>query len=270
MADVELQAIGTTASVKLTDRSAAEPARGILARRLDALDRAASHFRDDSELMLLQRLPREPRRVSRELFDTTAAALWAARVTGGAVDPTAEAGGGAGWQAVELEPRGRTLRLAPGARLDFGATGKALAADRIAGAIHAATGAGVLVSLGGDIAVAGDGEGWPVGIADDHRTDPQDAQQVVRIDRGGLATSSTCVRSTPQGHHILDPLTGEPAAGPWRTVSVAASSCLAANAASTAAIVMGDAAPAWLERQGLPARLVAHDGEITLTAGWPE
>ena len=51
-----------------------------------------------------------------------------------------------------------------------GATAKALAADRIAARAADAAGCGVLVSLGGDVAIAGEppGEGWQVGVADDH------------------------------------------------------------------------------------------------------
>ena len=92
---------------------------------------------------------------------------------------------------------------------------------------------------------------------------------------GGLATSSTAARRWRHGgdvlHHILDPRTGLPAATPWRTVSVAAGNCLDANTASTAAILLGAKAPAWLTAHGLPARLVPEDGgPIVYTPGWPE
>jgi thiamine biosynthesis lipoprotein len=56
----------------------------------------------------------------------------------------------------------------------------------------------------------------------------------------------------------------------WRTVSVAAGSCLSANAASTAAIVLGREAPQWLRARRLPARLVDMDGRVSVVAGWPE
>jgi thiamine biosynthesis lipoprotein len=56
---------------------------------------------------------------------------------------------------------------------------------------------------------------------------------------------------------------------PTLTVSVAASACVDANIASTAAIVMGRAAPGWLAECGLPARLVAEDGTVTSVTGWP-
>ena len=106
------------------------------------------------------------------------------------------------------------------------------------------------------------------------------------IRSGGLATSSTTVRQWQavlargddppdlpavqhQMHHIIDPATGAPASSPWRTVSVAAATCADANIASTASIVKGAQAIGWLATAGLPARLVAHDGTVTVTAGWP-
>ena len=64
-------------------------------------------------------------------------------------------------------------------------------------------------------------------------------------------------------HHIVDPRTGDVAAPCWRTASVVAATCVDANIASTAAIVMGRAAPGWLAECGLPARLVAEDGTVT-------
>jgi len=90
---------------------------------------------------------------------------------------------------------------------------------------------------------------------------------------GALATSSiTCRQWQRAGralHHIIDPRNGLPANGPWRTASVAAATCADANAASTAAIVMGEHAAAWLPGEGLAARLVAHDGTAELVGNWP-
>jgi thiamine biosynthesis lipoprotein len=70
-------------------------------------------------------------------------------------------------------------------------------------------------------------------------------------------------------HHIIDPSTGLPSAGPWRTVSVVAGTCVDANIAATAAIVRGAAAAAWLDQAGLPARLVDRSGRMTRVGGWP-
>jgi thiamine biosynthesis lipoprotein len=95
----------------------------------------------------------------------------------------------------------------------------------------------------------------------------------VTINDGGIATSSTTVRRWTRGgvvlHHIIDPATGLPVDGPWRTATVAAATCVDANIASTAAIVMGHDALAWLERQGLAARLVDQEGRIECTSRWP-
>ena len=90
---------------------------------------------------------------------------------------------------------------------------------------------------------------------------------------GGLATSSTTVRHWRSGdedvHHLIDPATGRSVRGAWRTVTVAAASCVQANVATTAAIVRGDRGLAWLESLKVPARLVAHDGTVVHTDAWP-
>jgi thiamine biosynthesis lipoprotein len=176
---------------------------------------------------------------------------------------------------VRLDDEQRMLLVPKGVELDLGATAKALAADDAARAIAASLGAGVLISLGGDIAVAGPGpdEGWSVRIADDHAAPLGDPGPTVAIVNGGLATSSTSVRrwQTDRGeaHHILDPHTGLPAVTPWRTVTVAAANCVEANVAATAALVLGAEAVGFLADAGLPARLVRHDDSVVHVAGWP-
>jgi thiamine biosynthesis lipoprotein len=92
--------------------------------------------------------------------------------------------------------------------------------------------------------------------------------------RGGLATSSTTVRrwrgrSGSVVHHVVDPRTGSPAAEVHRTVTCAGADALAANAASTAALVLGAEAPAWLATRGVTARLVDLDGAVTTVGDWP-
>ena len=133
----------------------------------------------------------------------------------------------------------------------------------------------MLVSVGGDVRAAGpapDG-GWRLGIGDDHEQALAEPDLTVTITGGGLATSGTTRRTWRRAgrtvHHIVDPHTGDVPAALWRTVTVAAATCVDANIATTASIVMGDAAPAWLTERRLPARLVTGAGEITNTAGWP-
>jgi thiamine biosynthesis lipoprotein len=168
-----------------------------------------------------------------------------------------------------------TVQIPPGVTLDLGATAKALCADRAATAIHATTGTGTVVSLGGDLSVAGPAPtgGWIIRVTHDHAAPPEAGGAMVSVRSGGLATSSTSVRRWVRGgqalHHLIDPATGAPAAEYWRTVTVAAASCVDANIASCAAIIMGAAAPEWLGACELPARLVAPGGRVTTVAGWP-
>src|SRR5207237_10326870 len=90
---------------------------------------------------------------------------------------------------------------------------------------------------------------------------------------GGVPPSAQTVRRWVPGrtilHHIIAPATGLPADTIWRTATVVAGSCVDANIASTAAIVLSDRAPAWLEQQRLAARLVDRDGGVHRLAGWP-
>jgi thiamine biosynthesis lipoprotein len=290
------EALGTSAVVAVTDAAALAAARRVVERELAAIDLACSRFRDDSELAGVHAAGGASVRIGPLLADAVAAALEAARRTDGLVDPTIGAALIAagydrdfaalpadadprpaapvpGWRSVRLDRERATLRLAEGTCLDLGATAKALAADRAAlAAADEVAPHGVLVSLGGDLAVAGPAPagGWPVGIADGHGD--ADVAATVAVRSGGFATSSTTQRRWRRGgadvHHILDPRTGLPAPVVWRTVSVAARSCLEANTASTAAIVLGAGAPAWLTRAGLPARLVHRDGSVAGTCGW--
>jgi len=181
-----------------------------------------------------------------------------------------------GWQLLRLD--GPLLRLPPCVRLDLGATAKGLGSDRAVRAVMSATGyqGGVLVSLGGDIAVAGTPprDGWPVAVAEEpDQAGPSHPSQLVRLAAGAVATSSVSCRRWRRGgavlHHIVDPRTGRPADGPWRTVTVAAATCADANAASTAAIVAGARAQDWLATAGLTARLTGHDGRVRRLGGWP-
>jgi thiamine biosynthesis lipoprotein len=316
-ASASWRALGTGVQVVVTDAMQLTAARGMLEADLAAVDLACSRFRPDSEIVTLDRAlagaggvggagdgpAAEPVEVSPLLAEAVAVALRAARLTDGDVDPTVGAAMNAvgydrdfslvqpegpavkltvraipGWRQVELDEQARLLRVPPGIRLDLGATAKAWAADRSAARIATGLGCGVLVSLGGDIAVSGQppAGGWRVRVQDitgRPEDPPAGPSAVVAIHAGGLATSSTAARRWRRGgdvlHHILDPRTGLPAAPVWRTVSVAAASCTDANIASTAAIIRGRAAPAWLTGLGLPARLVDEAGRVRTVGGWP-
>ena len=242
---------GTTAVLVVTDQAALPAARSLADAELAAIDKACSRFRSDSELSRLNTSTDEPQPVSDLFAELIGQALRAAAITGGDVDPTcgqalAAAGYGGdfeqvraggvtvtvtpparrpvpGWTSVRLDRRRRTVTLTGGARLDLGSTAKAVAADRCACLIATELGCGVLISLGGDIAVAGAApeDGWNVTVTDDHAAGDDAPGQVVTIWSGGLATSSTTVRAWTAGgrpmHHIIDPHTGQPAVSCWRS-----------------------------------------------------
>jgi thiamine biosynthesis lipoprotein len=294
------RAFGTFGALLITRQAAARTALDILGRELRAIDLACSRFRPDSELTMLNRNSGRRHAISPLLAEALAVALRVAAATDGDVDPTC---GGSlvqlgydrdfaavisrqpgvaatprpagGWQQLELDQDALTVRVPDGVLLDLGATAKALAADRAAATIAATAGTGVLVNLGGDIAVAGPPPrcGWRVEIDADG---DQRARRhpVVALRDGGLATSSTGSRAWSNGgqrvHHILDPRTGGPAGSCWAAASVAAASCVDANAASTAAIIRSAAAPGWLAGLGLPARLVSTTGAVTTIGAWPD
>jgi thiamine biosynthesis lipoprotein len=295
-------ALGTSMDVVVTDPDTLAAATAAVEAVVGAIDLACSRFREDSELSRLQAGDgRREGTVSPLLAQALATALRAAQLTEGAVDPTvgeavrsagysvdfdAVPADGApltlavspvpGWRRIRLFPVTRRVEIDAGVEIDLGATAKALAADlAAAAALDAMHGGGVLVSLGGDVSVAGDppDEGWHIQIAEDSRAAITPDGETIAIRAGGLATSSTTVRRWRRGgvelHHIIDPATGLPASGPWRTVSVVAGSCVDANIAATAAIVRGATAAAWLDGVGLPARLVDRSGAMTRVGGWP-
>jgi len=295
------RALGGSMRLVVTNPSYLRAAKAAVDEIVHAIDQAASRFRQDSEVSRLNSSPERNITVTPLLAQAIAAGLRGAELTGGAVDPTVGsairlAGYDAdfeqvpadgeeirliahpvpGWRAIQFDARSRIVRLPRGVEIDLGATAKALASDLAAAAASkAAGGAGVLVSLGGDIACAGEApfEGWPIQASEDSAAGIDANEETIAIFSGGIATSSTTVRRWARGrtvlHHIIDPATGLPADSCWRTASVVAGSCVDANIASTAAIVMGRKAPSWLEANGLAARLVDLKGGVHRVAGWP-
>lgn len=298
---VSFGALGSTAVVGAAEPERVAAAQAAVEEVLRAVDEACSRFRTDSEIEALNRRTGEIVSVSPLLLDAVSAAVRAAELTEGDVDPTvgealialgydrdfSELGDAPqpkrplritavpGWRTVRVDRAAGTVFLPRGVRLDLGATAKALAADRAASAAHETVGCGVLVSLGGDMAITGPAprDGWRVRVTDDHRSDTSAPGQWITLRGGGLATSSTTVRRwrnvEGSAHHLIDPRTGGSVSSPWRTVSVTAASCLDANIASTAAVIRGEPALAWLRSLGLPSRLVGVDGRARHVAGWP-
>jgi len=291
--------MGTTNTVVVDDPAALPAAMAMVSRQFEEIDRACSRFRPDSELSRLNRSGGSGGiALSPLLEEAITAALQTAEMTGGLVDLTVgrlveEAGYTvtfrdvppegpplelrvrhvAGWRALHHDRAAHTLKLALGTSIDLGASGKAWAADRAAGAVAETLGVAVAVDCGGDIAVRGrpPGAGWPMRVASD--VDAADGQDILMFD-GGLATSGTTARRWRRGgvelHHVIDPTTGLPAQTPWAMVSVAAATCVEANAAATAALIMGRSGLEWLSHLALPARLVEANGSVHYAGGWGE
>lgn len=260
---------------------------------------AANRFDPDSDISRINAHAGQLVSVGSRTIALVDAALDAAALTGGAVDPTvglhvAHSGYAddieqirgrlvaipaddaappprqADWTRVQMNHELRQIGVPHGIALDLGATAKSFTADLASLELAAALGTGVLVEIGGDLSVSGPRiGGWTVAVSES----PDSPRQFVTIGRGGVATSSTTARRwRTQGgdrHHIIDPRTGLSATGPWRTVTVWSSTALQANTASTAAIVLGDEAEAYLNEMELSGRLIGHDGTVVTTGGWP-
>lgn len=292
----EWEAWGTYVHLAVEDPELLAPATSVTSAVLEEVDRSCSRFRSDSDLVRANRFPGRWVTVDPLLVAATSVAFIAAKLTDGLVTPclgralvalgydadlgvvrrrgtspaqrlpppTPDA-----WRGLGIRPD--AIRVPVGCELDLGATAKAWAADVAVAAIVERLGCRVLVSLGGDLRVGGpEGPPWPVMVTEQLG---DTSGQLVELDRGGLATSTTTIRRWrgPEGevHHLLDPRTNEPVTGPVRTVTAAGGSCLAANIASTAALVLGGAALPWLESREIGARLVHEGGLVTTTTSWP-
>ena len=243
----------------------------------DERDRRFSRFLENSELSLINATPLGVALVSEDMASMLAAALDAAHATGGLVTPAV---GGAVLAAgydrdfpalpadgIAVDPavvpsldslslRGRMLLRTETIVLDLNGVVKGRTVDD---ALSLRGGEG-WVSAGGDLATS-----IPVTVG-------LPSGGSVTVYKGGLATSSIGVRTWRRGgllqHHLIDPATGSPAVTPWRDVTVAAATCLAADVAAKAALLLGPAGPSWLDRRGLAGRFVDAQGAVTVNESW--
>ena len=263
---------------------------------IDSVDATCNRFRADSEISRLNEHQGETVAVSETLELALAAALRSAQLTEGLCDPTVlpallalgydrdydelvRTGAAApaspvpslGVSAIDLDRTGHKVTLAPGCRLDLGASAKAMVVDRVADELAAY--GGVVVEIGGDVAARGSSdEGpWVVAVADSLEINGHEPRVAVRD--AGVATSSLTTRTWRAGdtlvNHVIDPRTGTFARGPYATATVSAGTCVDANAFATAALLWGEEAGFRIAQAGLSARLVRHDGSVEFVGGWP-
>ncbi|VXC12784.1 FAD:protein FMN transferase [Aeromicrobium sp. 9AM] len=279
----------------VTDGATLDRARRLLTDLMSDVEDAASRFVPTSDVSRVNQAAGRLVPVARRMTELVDVAMTAAGATDGLVDPTvgahviragyaqdielvrdrlvltgeSAAPHRANWHSIQVDHELSRVGVPAGLALDLGATAKSWTADSAAHAI-AALGTGVLVEIGGDVAVAGHKPTpWQIRISEQ----AGEPGEQVGLTSGGLATSSSAARrwrtANGSAHHIIDPRTGEPAAGPWRTATVWANSALDANIASTAAIVLGEDAAGFLAERGHPARLVGQDGHVTTVGTWP-
>jgi thiamine biosynthesis lipoprotein len=288
---------GLTGSLATENESQMEDATKRLWSWLDAFDAACNRFREDSELSRLNESHGETTPISATLELALVAALRAAEATGDMVDPTVLpallalgydrdfddlASGDStlehvpvpamGPSAIHLDLEEHTVVLDPPCRLDLGASAKALVVDLIASDI--AESGGVVVELGGDVAVRGEGPDGPWAIAVSDALVLDGTEPRISLRNGGVATSSTAARTWRVGertvNHIVDPRTGRCARGLYTTATVSASDCVLANAFATAALLWNEDASYHIAQAGWSARLVRRDGSLEFVGGWPE
>lgn len=264
---------------------------------IDAFDATANRFRSSSEISRLNAHPDEMVVISETLQMVLEAAVRASEATQGLCDPTIlpallalgydcdydelvtranvvanEPVVPAGLSAMTLDRERHRVTLAPNCQLDLGASAKALLTDIVADEL--APLGGVVVELGGDVAVRGHGpEGpWTIGISDSLVITGREPR--ISVNHGGVATSSIGARTWRVGdrqvNHIIDPRTGSFAHGSYATATVAADSCVIANAFATASLLWDEDAGYHIAQAGWSGRLVRRDGTVELVGGWPQ
>jgi thiamine biosynthesis lipoprotein len=269
----------------------------------EAIDRAFSwfhkveecctRFEPRSEVMQLASQVGIAVRASPILFQAVQFALAVASETGGAFDPTVghameERGfnreyrtgqivrtaigcGPVSHRDVRLDPARKTIALLRPLILDLGAVAKGLAVDLAARELQPFE--NFAIDAGGDLYVAGrnaEGEPWSIGIQHPRRAD--ELLDSVRVSNLAVCTSGDYERRTTygsEGHHILDPRTGDPAQSAASVTAIAPATMMA-DALSTAAFVLGPTEGIRLfERMGIEGLIVAPSLERFATKGFP-
>ena len=265
------------------------------------VDATCSRFRDDSDLSRANRRPGRWVDVDPLLVAAVSVAVRGGRATDGLVGPCS-GGRWCSWATTvtctscassrrpPTPPAGRSTYptstrgarsgstravgsgCPTGTALDLGSTGKALAADLVANAVERELDVPAVVSLGGDVRVAApDGRPWPVDRLGASRCG-------ARHDWSG--STAAAWRRRPRRyaaghadgvtrHHLLDPRTGLPAPEVWRTVTATGPTCVAANTASTAAVVLGPRPPPGSRPTGRRPAGRRPTGGRHYLGGWP-
>ncbi len=265
-------------------------------RRLAELEARWSRFVGDSDISRLNAAGGQPVRVDPATITLLEAMMRGTVATDGNFDPTmleplVGLGYAASWHGDAAVPlpgglSGRgviagaavdkrlcTAQLPVGTAIDAGGIGKGMAADMICVELLADGARGVMLSVGGDVRVAGEGpvEGdWLIGVADHTSSDVEVSQ--VRLAHGALATSGTLRRAWIGAdgepvHHVLDPRSQHPTVGTLQATVIAGSAAWA-EVFTKVLMVRGSEGLAAVHAAGLAGRRVAADGATTCSGTW--
>jgi FAD:protein FMN transferase len=302
--DLTFDAMGCKVRLLIGDPLPGSPPSWQAAERaklfIELFDTALSRFEPDSELTSFNEDPRETVPASPLLRQAVQAGLWAARRSGGLVDPTL--GGAivtagysksragvtpepladalasaperrparprpeAEWRRFRVDDQVGTIQRPAGVVFDTGGSGKGLAADLVAE--HLRGYSRFVVDCGGDVRVGGFGAQLdPFGVHARHPVDDETAA-IFEVSAGGIATSGLDIRLWRRAdgsfaHHLLDPSTGEPAWTGLVGVTALGRTALEAETLSKAALLSGpDQASELLSEHG--GMLVRDDGHVEI------
>jgi FAD:protein FMN transferase len=264
---------------------------------LRLLHRRLTRFEASSQLSRLNADPRRRVPVSSTVAVAVEAALWAARRSGGLVDPTllgkledagyrtsrvgvapadlaaaldssprrgpAQPASDPRWPMVSVDLAERVVTRPAGVRIDTGGSGKGLAADLAADRLAGYS--TFVVDAGGDLRIGGE-RPVPRLVRIDHPLEAGTAHEFM-LDHGAVATSGIKTRIWRNGsgfaHHLIDPSTGEPAwTGVIQATAVGGSALEAETLAKMAFLAGPAAAPAILAEHG--GVIVLDDGSVQL------
>lgn len=308
-ATARLMGVPWTITVHAAAEKAGREAIAAAFAEVGRLERILSDYDPASELCRLSAAAptTEPREVGPDLWRVLERAVAIRDASGGAFDPTvgplttlwrqarrsgrlpiesrlAAARAAVGPDTLLLEPAGRRVTLArPGMRLDLGGIGMGYAADRALEVLGRHGIAAAMIDASGDVLVSGPPPGtagWRIAVAPlagAGGADRGDAAREIVLAHAAVTTSGDAFQAVEidgrRYSHIVDPRTGIGVAGP-AAVTVVARDCTTADAAATAASVLGpDRAADFLAALGgCAARFVWKEGEVVRTAAvgpWP-
>ncbi|WP_336489905.1 FAD:protein FMN transferase [Methylobacterium nigriterrae] len=288
--------MGTTWSVRFVAPPGldAQVLRSLIQIEFGRLMAQLSHWEPDSALCRFNRVPAGTRQVlPDDLFAVLLQACDVAACSEGAFDPTlgalidlwgfgppgpiptlpepaavAAARASGGWERLALDPETRSACQPGGLQLDLSAIAKGYSVDRISDLLAGQGIASHLVEIGGELRGRGvkpDRSSWWVALEAPPEALGSVDEIVVALHDLSAATSGDYHRFLDRGDrrygHSLDPRTGFPIENGLFSVTVLHASCMLADAAATALMVLGpEPALAAATRHGLAARLVVRQG----------